>query len=211
MPLMIMNGKSECKTCPAIKKWVQRKNEENNDQTEDVVVVDERETVESVARGGDEEEERETEMRDDPPACESIAASGSYESVNSHLVKVQSTGSEDSDDSGRYLSSADSDESEDTEAIRARARQIILGARKNGGWADSDDEDDDDDSDMKYPQSSMESTYSMEEDASIRNRAGEIMKQAREEFQSESVSYSEEEALEINANVSQTLYCIHVM
>ena len=32
MPLMTLNGKSECKVCPAIKKWVQRKNEAKEGQ-----------------------------------------------------------------------------------------------------------------------------------------------------------------------------------
>ena len=200
MPLMTLNGKSECKVCPAIKKWVQRQNESN-------VQVDEREAVESF------EEDDAAEVRDDPPLeppSMDIESSKSCESYDNHLMKVNST---DSTESSRGISTSGSDESEaseNTEAIRARARQIILNARNKGGWgtANSNDEDSDDE-DVKSAQlSGISSSWeSNSEDVGVYNRAEEIIKLARMNLKAEEdVSEDPPEAEEsprLSMNVSQ--------
>ncbi|KAL7537005.1 hypothetical protein ACHAXR_010530 [Thalassiosira sp. AJA248-18] len=269
MPLMTLDGKSECKVCPAIKKWVQRKNEES-DQAE--AVVDDRGVGESFG------EEEVADIRDDPPAdppstemdepevvhaadsdgksdleiadrknperlgehlmklktTESedsedsqypsvadsgvqvsnldIADSADSEDLDEHLMKAKSTSSDDSDDS-RYLSTADSGESADTEAIQARARQIILDARNNGAsWGSSNDEDDDDvspqpsrswgDDDQMISKASTEE--SVDEESCIQERAGEIINQARKNLQAEGYDFSDIDSPRVEANSSST-------
>eukprot|EP00571_Detonula_confervacea_P000541 CAMPEP_0172318474 /NCGR_PEP_ID=MMETSP1058-20130122/34980_1 /TAXON_ID=83371 /ORGANISM="Detonula confervacea, Strain CCMP 353" /LENGTH=978 /DNA_ID=CAMNT_0013033317 /DNA_START=104 /DNA_END=3040 /DNA_ORIENTATION=+ len=252
MSLMTLNGKSECKVCPAIKKWVQRKNE----ATAVKEVDDVREVVETV--------EKESEIRDEAPiiSVESYEKSQledadsdekyellenkdnridsleSYEKSNledvdsyenSELLenkdsaidylesyekseledadsdekpellenedtmdyesaaerfgdmKVSKSESMESEASTRdYLSRSESDESEDTDAIRARAKQIILNARGRGEWGS-----DSNDSNLSWDDERM--TFSREsiEESMIQERAGEIINQARKNLQAE--------------------------
>eukprot|EP00584_Thalassiosira_punctigera_P026545 CAMPEP_0172579308 /NCGR_PEP_ID=MMETSP1067-20121228/139178_1 /TAXON_ID=265564 ORGANISM="Thalassiosira punctigera, Strain Tpunct2005C2" /NCGR_SAMPLE_ID=MMETSP1067 /ASSEMBLY_ACC=CAM_ASM_000444 /LENGTH=1233 /DNA_ID=CAMNT_0013372023 /DNA_START=206 /DNA_END=3907 /DNA_ORIENTATION=- len=61
MRLMTLKGKSECKVCPAIKKWVQRKNDMNKGAVPDDVPNEAREATETV-------EQEPEEVRDEAPA-----------------------------------------------------------------------------------------------------------------------------------------------
>lgn len=176
MPLMTMNGKSECKTCPAIKKWVQRQNEaEGYTQHDDARDATE-ERVEGYAEG-----------REGAPV--DVVAEDELRVVCSdekseRVLSVKASGSNESEDS------------EDTEAIRARAREIIMNARKRGGW-DADEVKEEEKS-IKSAQSPIKSaqlswdepkmSYSKEsndEDYELEDRAADIIRRARENLKTE--------------------------
>ena len=72
MPLMTLNGKSECKVCPAIKKWVQRKNEYNN------AIADARREVDDVREMVETVEEEDAEIRDESPPDSPVDADTKY-------------------------------------------------------------------------------------------------------------------------------------
>ncbi|KAL9181450.1 hypothetical protein ACHAXT_010255 [Thalassiosira profunda] len=170
MPLLMLNGKSECKTCPAIAKWVQRQKEAGLDSGGGVV---------NEARDAVDERMDEYEARDGAPADEALS-----------------------------IGKADSCDSEDSGAIRARALQIIRDARKQGGWDDDEEEEsvksskeenvkeapvklaDDLSVDSSVPSyHEAKASYSMDDDStvgvSLDDRAADIIKRARENFVAE--------------------------
>lgn len=203
MSLMVMNGKKECKVCPAIKKWVQRKNEaeckeaveaRDADEVVEEEEAEDRDEAPIFDHPVDDDERSEADYvdRDEKPEF-GLATTSTMdsESLSEHLMQFKMSTSEDSND--RYgLSKSGSDESEDTEAIRARARQIIMAARGKGEWnaGISDSEDSDDDSNIDSPQLSWDDNvmeYSKEaiEEGCIQERAGEIINQARKNLLAE--------------------------
>ncbi|KAL3772306.1 hypothetical protein ACHAW5_004911 [Stephanodiscus triporus] len=165
MPLMMLQGQSSCKVCPAIKKWAERKNEgsgqeQRADDTRDVV-----EYTEVV-----------TEIRDEAP----VDPIGKYEKSN---VIVESSAHYD-------LSKTDSTDSDDTNAIRERARKIIMNAK---GIVDQNSSDNDV-SMASAPASwdeQIETSESMEERL-VRERAAQIIKQARMNLKAERKSWRED-------------------
>jgi hypothetical protein len=152
MPLMTLQGKSSCKVCPAIKKWVDRKNEGSRQEQRG---EDSRDVVESS--------ESAEEIREEAPV----------ESV----VRFKESEVTDFED----LSKADSTESDDTNAIRERARQII----KNAKCSVVLDPVEDDESLAESPQAKWDGDMEWVEDRLIRDRAAQIIKQARKNIQAE--------------------------
>ena len=141
--LMSSTGKSECKVCPAIKKWVQRKNDNNNTNTAAVKKdndVDVRDEVVVVEEKTMEKEE----MRDDPEEDinPSINTSVSVESLVEHFENIKVV-QETATSNTNTLTSVGSTDSDDTDAIRERARQIIMNARNGNMWDDNNDDDSD--------------------------------------------------------------------
>lgn len=205
---MTLNGKSECKVCPAIKKWVQRKNETSSGA--ETTVDDEREdVVEEYAVDVDEEMFRDEAPMDPPTASyeeewganeeesnlepdwskdsESLAERFNVMKV-ARSASMESSACQSTQDLGKYGSST-SDDSEDSEAIRARVRAIICQARGQGNWdiATSSSEEES----IKSPVLSWDddktsfTNGSMNETAAIKERAGEIINQARASLQAE--------------------------
>jgi hypothetical protein len=152
MPLMTLQGKSSCKVCPAIKKWMDRK---NDDIRQEQRSEDSRDVVESS--------EVAEEVREEAPV-ETIVKS----------AKSCVTNFED-------LSKADSTESDDSNAIRERARQII----KNAKCGAALDPIEDDESLVESPQAKWDGDMEWVEDRLIRDRAAQIIKQARKNIQAE--------------------------
>jgi len=206
--LLSSNGKSDCKVCPAIKKWVQRKNDNNTiaavkkdndvDVRDEVVVVDEK-TMEKE------------EMRDDPEEDNnpSINTSVSVESLVEHFENIKVV-QETATSNTNTLTSVGSTDSDDTDAIRERARQIIMNARNGNKWDDNNDDDSDlseaeeeeveresedsDDIDNKSSSTDfstlaenvdIKTTFSSDsmEDAFLQQRAAAIINQARMKLQ----------------------------
>ena len=174
---MTLKGKSDCKVCPAIKKWVQRKNEANGHNTKQV--SDARFTVVETAAA-----EEDTEIRDEAPAADS-------NDLDSDEKLEASSDKEDSMKVEETLSGG-SDESEDTERIRSRARQIIMNARDIGGGLVLTNSNENhlswDPERMTFSDESIEETC-------IQNRAEEIINQARKDLQAELVDDFPEELL----------------
>ena len=205
--LLSSNGKSECKVCPAIKKWVQRKNDNNNtiaavkkdnnvDVRDEVVVVEEK-TMEKE------------EMRDDPEEYinPSINTSVSVESLVEHFENIKVV-QETAKSSNNSLTSVGSTDSDDTDAIRERARQIIMNARNANKWDDNKDDSDLSDAEEEVEEESedgddfdnkssstdfstsaenvdIKTTFSSDsmEDAFLQQRAAAIINQARMNLQ----------------------------
>ncbi len=152
MPLMTLQGKSSCKICPAIKKWVDRKNEGCRQEQRG---EDARDVVESS--------EVAEEVREEAP----VEIIGKSE-------KSEVTDFKD-------LSKTDSAESDDSNAIRERARQII----KNAKCGVALDPIEDDESLVESPQAKWDGDMEWVEDRLIRDRAAQIIKQARKNIQAE--------------------------
>ena len=169
---MTLKGKSDCKVCPAIKKWVQRKNEANGHNTKQV--SDARDMVVETAAA-----EEDTEIRDKAPAADSNNLDHEKAQLEDSM-KVEET------------LSGGSDESEDTERIRSRARQIIMNARDIGGGLVLTNSNENhlswDPERMTFSDESIEETC-------IQNRAEEIINQARKDLQAELVDDFPEELL----------------
>lgn len=208
--LMSSTGISECKVCPAIKKWVQRKNDNNNTtavkkdndvDVRDEVVVEEK-TMEKE------------EMRDDPEEDinPSINTSVSVESLVEHFENIKVV-QETATSNTNTLTAVGSTDSDDTDAIRERARQIIMNARNGNMWDDNNDDDSDtsneeeeevereseDSDDIDNKSSSTDFSTSAEnvdikttfssdsmEDAFLQQRAAAIINQARMKLQTNS-------------------------
>ena len=158
MPLMTsLTGKTDCKVCPAITKWIERKNKEarntstttkdKDDDTRDDEIVEENRLVMRAERTMveyDNEEEVE-EVRDQAPRDrDPLADDFDYQAFMKRFDKIEvakpsvrvaksSVASLQRSYVSQEILSFDSD---DTEAIRSRARQIILSVRRNngGGW-----------------------------------------------------------------------------
>lgn len=114
MPLMTLQGNSSCKVCPAIKKWLERKNEGSGQEQGVSNKCDVEESTTVVA-----------EIRDEAP----VDPIGKY-------------GKSDVDRSERDdLSKAETTVSDDTDVIRERARQIILNAKSRVALTSSVDDD----------------------------------------------------------------------
>lgn len=191
MPLMTLNGKSDCKVCPAIKKWVDRKNNEETTAARKLAIEDVRDEVVDAGR------EEEEDMREEEPVMD-VDEDPTPRVGNFSALKVSE--STESNTSSTYMST--SDETEDTDAIRARARQIIMSARGSETWHDdADDSDDDSDNGTSIQssyKSSIESTVSTDssdsadEEAFIRDRAAAIINQARKNFHTEQLVEEEQ-------------------
>jgi len=168
MPLMMLQGQSSCKVCPAIKKWAERKNEgsgqeQRADDTRDAV-----EYTEVVA-----------EIRDEAP----VDPIGKY-------------GKSDVDRSERDdLSKAETTVSDDTDVIRERARQIILNAKSRVALTSSVDDDStmasaqaswDYNASLSWDDE-INTSESMR-DKLVRDRAEQIIKRARKNLQAERMS-----------------------
>ncbi|KAL3821729.1 hypothetical protein ACHAXA_008465 [Cyclostephanos tholiformis] len=152
MPLMTLQGKSSCKVCPAIKKWVDRKNEGSRQE-----------------QGGEDARD----IVESSQVAEEVREQAPVESIGEHEK------SEVSDFEG--LSKTDSNESDDTNAIRDRARQIIMAAKCNVALDPSED----DDSMMESPKAKWDGDMEWVKDRLVRERAAQIIKQARENIQAE--------------------------
>lgn len=166
MPLMTLQGNSSCKVCPAIKKWLERKNEGSGQQEQGVHdKCDVEESTEVVA-----------EIRDVTP-----------------VVPIGKYGKSDVDRSEPDdLSKADSADSDNTDVIRDRARQIIMNAKSRVALTSSND----DDSSMASLQASWDydvstswddeiNTSESMRDKLVRDRAEQIIKRARKNLQAE--------------------------
>ena len=177
---MTLKGKSDCKVCPAIKKWVQRKNEANGHNTKQV--SDAREMVVETAAA-----EEDTEIRDKAPAADS----NYLDSDEKPQLEKASSDKEDSMKVEETLSGG-SGESEDTERIRSRARQIIMNARGRGGGLVLTNSNE-----IHLSWDPERMTFSDEsiEETCIQNRAEEIINQARKDLQTELVDDFPEELL----------------
>lgn len=101
MPLMTLNGKSECKVCPAIKKWVQRKNEANAQKKQ---ADDAREAVETANKEAEIREEEEEEapveiidIEDKPEVVVEIVdtVESKQSEAQSEVLKIDSNNSAD--------------------------------------------------------------------------------------------------------------------
>jgi uncharacterized Zn finger protein (UPF0148 family) len=165
MPLMTLQGDSSCKVCPAIKKWLERKNEGSGQEqaVNDICGVEE--STEVVA-----------EIRDEAPV-DPIRKYGKSDVDRSKL-----------DD----LSKADSADSDDTDVIRERARQIIMNAKSRVALTSCDD----DGSSMASAQASWDYdvntswddeiiTSESMKDKLVQERAEQIIKRARKNLQAE--------------------------
>ena len=189
---MTLNGKSDCKVCPAIKKWVDRKNNEENTSAKIMTVEDVRD--EAMDAGREEEEEN---MREEAPVMDDEDPTPRVGNFSALKVS-ESTGS---NTSSTYASTSDG--TEDTDAIRARARQIIMSAKGSENWQDdADDSDDDSDNGTSIQSSykssikfalSTDSSNSVDEEAFIRDRAAAIINQARKNCHTEQQLVEEEE------------------
>ena len=114
MPLMTLQGNSSCKVCPAIKKWLERKNEGSGQEQGVSNKCDVEESTTVVA-----------EIRDEAPV-DPIRKYGKSDVDRSKL-----------DD----LSKAETTVSDETDVIRERARQIILNAKSRVALTSSVDDD----------------------------------------------------------------------
>mmetsp|Transcript_32559 Transcript_32559/g.78837 ORF Transcript_32559/g.78837 Transcript_32559/m.78837 type:complete len:1006 (+) Transcript_32559:159-3176(+) len=235
MPLMTMNDKSECKVCPAIKKWIQRKNEasghkkaedvrhvvETVDEEEDADIRDEApaQSVDSDEKCGaeivDTEEKTDVDIASSDETSEAVESKCSddsddtksfarrlehmnvYKSEDSEDTKslakslehmnICNSGTVDSEESTRdSFSTSESEDSEDTDAIRARARQIIMDARGRGEWGGADSNDETEDEGVSFVSPTL-STFSSEsiEECMIEERAEDIINRARKNLQAE--------------------------
>ena len=196
MPMMTLKGKTDCKVCPAIKKWMQRRdggivNNEQGGVDEARDVIDTAEEVDSEIR--DSEESR-GEMPVDPPVCDSqvdIVVETPLENLVietplANLVDITAVESTES---------TDSNDSDNSTAIRERARQIIMNAKNRLGVALAAIDDDDDvvqdelakdevSVESKSDQSEVVLSESMEEQK-VRDRAAKIIMQARKKLHAE--------------------------
>lgn len=225
MPLMTMNGKSECKVCPAIKKWLQRKMEAGAQKEQ--VEEDAREEVETMEKVDAEvRDEASVGATDNEVRCEDdivgieakpdekVAADDCFEKPDAKATdsnestEVASKGSDDSGhdenlarrlenmnvynsestEESAFLSRSESEESEDTEAIRRRARQIIMQARGKGEWGTSDVEDDDDDDEASINSPNLSTFSSDSIDVVPGGRTQAIINQALKNANMEEVS-----------------------
>jgi len=141
--LLSSNGKSECKVCPAIKKWVQRKND-NNDNNTTAVKKDNNVDVRDEVVVVEEKTMEKEEMRDDPEEDinPSFNTSVSVESLVEHFENIKVV-QETATSNTNTLTAVGSTDSDDTDAIRERARQIIMNARNGNMWDDNNDDDSD--------------------------------------------------------------------
>mmetsp|Transcript_39370 Transcript_39370/g.70882 ORF Transcript_39370/g.70882 Transcript_39370/m.70882 type:complete len:1285 (+) Transcript_39370:209-4063(+) len=107
MPLMTLNGKSECKVCPAIKKWVQRKNESNN------AIADARREVDDVREMVETVEEEDAEIRDESPPDSPVDGDEKYgyEKYGDEAPTPDSVDGDDKYDDEKYSDEKYSDES----------------------------------------------------------------------------------------------------
>lgn len=189
MPMMTLKGKTDCKVCPAIKKWMQRKDggiitteQGGVDEARDVI-----DSAEVDTEIRDAEESRD-EMPVDPPVCDSTVVCDSQVDIvadetpltNNHIdiTAMESTESTDSDNST---------------SIRERARQIIMNAKNRLGVSLAVIDDDNDHNELSKDESSVESKSDQSEvvlsesmeDQMVRDRAAKIIMQARKKLQAE--------------------------
>jgi hypothetical protein len=191
--MMTLKGKTDCKVCPAIKKWMQRRDggiitteQGGVDEARDVI-----DTAEVDTEIRDAEESRD-EMPVDPPVCDLTVVCDSQVDIvadetplTNHIdiTAMESTESTDSDNST---------------SIRERARQIIMNAKNRLGVALAAIDDDNDHNELskdelskdelsvesKSDQSEVVLSESME-DQKVRDRAAKIIMQARKKLQAE--------------------------
>jgi ribosome-binding protein aMBF1 (putative translation factor) len=232
MPMMTLKGKTDCKVCPAIKKWMQRRdggivNNEQGCVDEARDVIDTAEEVDAEIR--DSEESR-GEMLVDPPVCDSqvdLVVETPLESrvnetplesvVNetplANLVDITAVESTES---------TDSNDSDNSTAIRERARQIIMNAKNRLGVALAAIDDDDDvvqdelakdevSVESKSDQSEVVLSESMEEQK-VRDRAAKIIMQARKKLHAERGYCAEEVKSKepIVINIEQKKVCAKI-
>jgi len=132
MPLMTIDGsRNECKTCPAIKKWVKRQLEAIKAAEEDEGRLETRDQEDSSKVRFDESglDEFREEVGDNEFA----------QHIYDNEIDEEQLGEEDpAAVDGDYLKIEHSTSSEETRAIRLRARQIIMDARGHGADEDED-------------------------------------------------------------------------
>ena len=223
MPMMTLKGKTDCKVCPAIKKWMQRRdggivNNEQGGVDEARDVIDTAEEVDAEIR--DSEESR-GEMPVDPPVCDSqvdIVVETPLENLVietplANLVDITAVESTES---------TDSNDSDNSTAIRERARQIIMNAKNRLGVALAAIDDDDDvvqdelakdevSVESKSDQSEVVLSESMEEQK-VRDRAAKIIMQARKKLHAERGYCAEEVKSKepIVINIEQKKVCAKI-
>lgn len=195
--MMTLKGKIDCKVCPAIKKWMQRRdggivnNEQGVDEARDVI-----DTAEEADAEIRDSEESWDEMPVDPPVCDSQVdlvveetplENPVIETPLANLVDITA------------VESTDSNDSDNSTAIRERARQIIMNAKNRLGVALAAIGDDDQDElakdevsvESKSDQSEVVLSESMEEQK-VRDRAAKIIMQARKKLHAERGHCAEE-------------------
>lgn len=192
--MMTLKGKTDCKVCPAIKKWMQRrdggiiKNEQGVDEARDVI-----DTAEEVDAEIRDSEESRGEMPVDPPVCDSQVDLVVEETLLENLVIETPLANLVNITAVESKESTDSNDSDNSTAIRERARQIIMNARNRLGVALAAIDDDDDQDEYAKDEVSVESksdqsevvlSESMEEQK-VRDRAAKIIMQARKKLHAE--------------------------
>lgn len=188
MPMMTLKGKTDCKVCPAIKKWMQRRDggiisteQGGVDEARDVI-----DTAEVDTEIRDAEESRD-EMPVDPPVCDSTVVCDSQ--VDIVADKTPLTNHIDI----TAMESTESTDSDNSTSIRERARQIIMNAKNRLGVALAAIDDDNDHNELSKDESSVESKSDQSEvvlsesmeDQKVRDRAAKIIMQARKKLQAE--------------------------
>jgi len=194
MPMMTLKGKTDCKVCPAIKKWMQRRDggiitteQGGVDEARDVI-----DTAEVDTEIRDAEESRD-EMPVDPPVCDSTVVCDSTAVCDSQVDIVADETPLTNHIDITAMESTESTDSDNSTSIRERARQIIMNAKNRLGVALAAIDDDNDHNELSKDESSVESKSDQSEvvlsesmeDQMVRDRAAKIIMQARKKLQAE--------------------------